>query len=259
MTNMSCKLYFCMSADHIFVTYCMSNMDIAGFCACLCCTSLCFETTYFGGIWQYLPTCSALVQSPTLWSGGPEIESHTCVWWFFFLICLDMYEELSNNGVGVWKKIVIMSQKKEKSTLSNCMSESNMHVHMKPHLHVRISDPMSEIWWFIIACSTCIQNILHVHKATFFQIACPLCKVHVSKLQLCKLHVQHAIWKWIACSRAELFSDGVWWGEQGEVLNLKSKISNRNTTGVSKKFLCCFVLLFFLFTVTMETNSVVPC
>jgi len=49
----------------------------------------------------------------------------------------------------------------------------------------------------------------------------------------------------------------VWWGEQGEVLNLKSKISNRNTTGVSKKFLCCFVLLFFLFTVTIETNSVV--
>jgi hypothetical protein len=49
----------------------------------------------------------------------------------------------------------------------------------------------------------------------------------------------------------------VWWGEQGEVLNLKSKISNRNTTGVSKKFLCCFVFLFFLFTVTMETNSVV--
>ena len=208
MTNMSCKLYFCMSADHIFVTYCMSNMDIAGFCACLCCTSLCFETTYFGGILQYLYTCSALVQSPTLWSGGPEIESHTCVWWFFFLICLDMYEELSNNGVGVWKKIVIMSQKKEKSTLSNCMSESNMHVHMKPHLHVRISDPMSEIWWFIIACSTCIQDILHVEHAIFFQIACPFCKVHVSKLQLCKLHVQHAIWKWIACSRAELFSDG---------------------------------------------------
>ena len=49
----------------------------------------------------------------------------------------------------------------------------------------------------------------------------------------------------------------MWWGEQGEVLNLKSKISNRNTTGVSKKFLCCFVFLFFLFTVTIETNSVV--
>ena len=31
MTNMSCKLYFCMSADHIFVSYCMSNMDIVGF------------------------------------------------------------------------------------------------------------------------------------------------------------------------------------------------------------------------------------
>ena len=46
-------------------------------------------------------------------------------------------------------------------------------------------------------------------------------------------------------------------GEQGEVLNLKSKISNRNTTDVSKKFLCCFVFLFFLFTVTIETNSVV--
>ena len=45
--------------------------------------------------------------------------------------------------------------------------------------------------------------------------------------------------------------------EQGEVLNLKSKISNRNTTDVSKKFLCCFVFLFFLFTVTIETNSVV--
>ena len=55
--------------------------------------------------------------------------------------------------------------------------------------------------------------------------------------------------------RAELKVCG--WGEQGEVLNLKSKISNRNTTGVSKKFLCCFVFLFFLFTVTMETNSVV--
>ena len=49
----------------------------------------------------------------------------------------------------------------------------------------------------------------------------------------------------------------MWWGEQGEVLNLKSKISNRNTTGVFKKFLCCFVFLFFLFTVTIETNSVV--
>ena len=49
----------------------------------------------------------------------------------------------------------------------------------------------------------------------------------------------------------------MWWGEQGEVLNLKSKISNRNTTDVSKKFLCCFVFLFFLFTVTIETNSVV--
>ena len=49
----------------------------------------------------------------------------------------------------------------------------------------------------------------------------------------------------------------MWWGEQGEVLNLKSKISNRNTTGVSKKFLCCFVFFFFLFTVTIETNSVV--
>ena len=48
----------------------------------------------------------------------------------------------------------------------------------------------------------------------------------------------------------------MWWGE---VLNLKSKISNRNTTGVSKKFLCCFVFLFFLFTVTIETNSVRPC
>ena len=51
----------------------------------------------------------------------------------------------------------------------------------------------------------------------------------------------------------------MWWGVQGEVLNLKSKISNRNTTSVSKKFLCFFCVLFFLFTVTtvIEKGSMV--
>ena len=83
MTNMSYSLYYCMSDWYIFVTYCMSEMDIAGFCACLCCTSLCFQTTYFGGMWQCLNTCSVLVQSATSWSESPEIESHTCVWLFF--------------------------------------------------------------------------------------------------------------------------------------------------------------------------------
>jgi hypothetical protein len=63
MTNMSFDLYFCMSAEYICVTYCMSNVDIAGFCACRSCTSLCFETTYFGGILQCLNTSSVLVQS----------------------------------------------------------------------------------------------------------------------------------------------------------------------------------------------------
>ena len=39
---------------------------------------------------------------------------------------------------------------------------------------------------------------------------------------------------WVGRAEAQ----SVWW--QGEVLNLKSRISNRHTTGVSKKFLCVF-------------------
>ena len=84
-----------------------------------------------------------------------------------------------------------MSQKKEKSTLSNCMSESNMHVHMIiVPLHVRNEyacphhttppclnvKPMFEIWCFIIACPICIQGKLHVHKVPFCQIACSVAK-----------------------------------------------------------------------------------
>ena len=37
------------------------------------------------------------------------------------------------------------TNKKKKKTLSNCMSEGNMHVHMLPHLHVLMSKHMSEI------------------------------------------------------------------------------------------------------------------
>ena len=212
MTNMGYRLQYCMSAWYIFVTNCMSDMDIAGFCACLRCTSLCFQTTYFRGLLQCsTPVVYWLIPLHRDLEVPSSIPIHVCDFLYWF--CLDLYDTLLNNSAGVWKKN--HNDAKKKKTEHYQIACWLVHlacpkvICMSTWYHTSMSgcQTMSEIWWFIIACSTCIQDILHVHKATFFQIACPFCKVHVSKLQLCKLHVQHAIWKWIACSRAELFSD----------------------------------------------------
>ena len=80
----------------------MSEMDIAGFCACLCCTSLCFQTTYFGGILQCLDTSSVLVQSLDCDLEVPSSNPiHVCDCFLLILSRFESSEELPNNSAGV--------------------------------------------------------------------------------------------------------------------------------------------------------------
>ena len=145
MTNMSYSLHYCMSAWYIFVTNCMSELDIAGFCACLCCTSLCFQTTYFRGLLQ--------CWTPVVYWFSPlhrelevprSISIHVCE--FFDWFCLDLM-----------KHYQIIVQVFEKKTHNDAKKKKTVHYQIAIGFHMLPACLLHAIGWLCLCycCSYC--------------------------------------------------------------------------------------------------------